>query len=69
MWWKGRRRVASERAKQLGAKASEVSRLAVGAVGVRTRDRNVGSASERRGQDDEGDDDDDDEVARDAAIR
>ena len=39
----------SERAEQLGAKASEVSRLAVGAVGARTRDHNVRSASERRG--------------------
>ena len=69
MWWNGRRRVASERAKQLGAKASEVSRLAVGAVSVRTRDRNVGSTSGRRGRDNEGDDDDDDGVARDEAIR
>ena len=69
MWWNGRRRVASKRAEQLGAKVSEVSQLAVGAVGVRTRDRDVGSASERRGRDDEGDDNDNDEVARDEAIQ
>ena len=69
MWWSGGRRVVSKRTKQLGAKASEVLRLAVGAVGTRTRDREVGSASGRQGRDDEGDDDDDDEVARDEAIR
>ena len=69
MWWNGRQRVASERAEQLGAKASEVSRLAVGAVGARTRDHDVGSASGRRGRDDEGDDDDNDGVVRDEAIR
>ena len=59
----------SERAEQLGAKASEVSRLTVGAVGARTRDREVGSASGRWGRDDEGDDKDDDEVARGEAIQ
>ena len=69
MWWSGRRRVASERAEQLGAKASEGLRLAVGAVGAITRDRGVGSASERRGRGDEGDDDDGDGVARDETIR
>ena len=69
MWWSGRQRVASERAEQLGAEASEGSRLAVGAVGARTRDRDVGSASERRGWDDEGNDDDGDGVARDETIR
>ena len=69
MWWSGRRRVASERTEQLGAKASEGSRLVVGAVGARTRDRGVGSARERRRWDDEGDDDDGDGVARDETIR
>ena len=42
--------------------------LTVGAVGVRMRDREVRSTSERQGRDDEGDDDDDGEVVRDEAI-
>ena len=65
MWWSGRRRVASKRIKQLCAKELGVSQLAVKAVGMGTRDHEVGSVSERRGRDNEGDD----EVTRDEAIR
>ena len=70
MWWSGGQRVASKRTKQLGAKESEVSRLAVRAVGAGTRDCEVRSVSERRGRDDKGNDNDNDndEVARDEAI-
>ena len=59
----------SKRTKQLGAKASEVLRLAVGAVGTRMRDHEAGSTSGRQGRDDKGDDNDNDEVVRDKAIQ
>ena len=69
MWWSGRRRVASERIEQLGAKELGVLRLAVEAVGTGTRDRKVGSASGGWGRDNKGDDNHNDEVVRDEAIR
>ena len=69
MWWSGKRRVASERIKQLGVKESEVLQLTVRAVDVGMRDCDVGSASKRWGRDDKGSDNDNDKVARDEVIQ
>ena len=46
-----------------------MSRLAVRAVGVATRDHEVGSVSERWGRDNKGDGNDDDEVTGDEVIQ